>query len=129
MSCAVYRSTSSMPPSYGGAFPTPLSTCYNETTAEGALWHTSWLNFANQRLVLESRTRGRTESVLGTYESEHVAIEHGRIAWQSGKTAGSTDVMWWDCSCAGGAARQMAGRWRQRHRAGTRPHDELQWFR
>jgi hypothetical protein len=39
--------------------------------------------------------KGRTETVLGTYESEHVAIEHGRMAWQSGKTGGSTDVAWW----------------------------------
>lgn len=39
--------------------------------------------------------KGRTESVLGTYESEHVAIDHGRIAWRLGRESDSADVTWW----------------------------------
>lgn len=38
---------------------------------------------------------GRSETVLGRYESERTAVEHGRIAWQSGRSSDSTDVVWW----------------------------------
>jgi type II secretory pathway component PulM len=39
--------------------------------------------------------KGRTEAVLGSYESEHAAIEHGRTAWRLGRSDESTDVTWW----------------------------------
>ena len=41
------------------------------------------------------RFDGHSETVLGHYDDEHEAIEHGRIAWRSGRSAGSSDVVWW----------------------------------
>jgi hypothetical protein len=38
---------------------------------------------------------GRSEKVLGHYDEEQAAIEHGRIAWQTGRSSGSSDVVWW----------------------------------
>ena len=38
---------------------------------------------------------GRSETVLGNYGDEHAAIEHGRIAWRTGRSSGSSDVVWW----------------------------------
>jgi hypothetical protein len=38
---------------------------------------------------------GRFETVLGQYDEEEAAIEHGRIAWRAGRSSGSSDVVWW----------------------------------
>ena len=38
---------------------------------------------------------GRSETVLGDYDEEHTAIEHGRIAWRAGRSSESSDIVWW----------------------------------
>jgi hypothetical protein len=38
---------------------------------------------------------GRSETLLGRYDSENTAVEHGRLAWGVGRESESTDVAWW----------------------------------
>lgn len=38
---------------------------------------------------------GRSETVLGHNEEEQAAIEHRRTAWRTGRSSGSSDVVWW----------------------------------
>lgn len=39
--------------------------------------------------------KGRTETVLAEYVSEHAAIDRGRDEWRSARASESTDVTWW----------------------------------
>ena len=39
--------------------------------------------------------KGRSETTLGEYDSEQLAIEHGRLAWKAGRASDSLDVVWW----------------------------------